>query len=100
QAEYCIRDRNVTGIQTCALPISTVTPSPEGKIYAKKYTVIGDVQNIGYHRGLRKQAFERHLHGFVMNLENGDIEVVVGGTDPEMVDDFKQALWEDEERSH
>lgn len=79
---------------------TTVTPSPEGKIYAKKYTVIGDVQNIGYHRGLRKQAFERHLHGFVMNLENGDIEVVVGGTDPEMVDDFKQALWEDEERSH
>ncbi|HEX6593684.1 MAG TPA: acylphosphatase [Bacillota bacterium] len=79
---------------------TTVTPSPEGKIYAKKYTVIGDVQNIGYHRGLRKQAFERHLHGFVMNLENGDIEVVVGGTDREMVDDFKQALWEDEERSH
>src|SRR5699024_2503015 len=35
---------------------TTVTPSPEGKIYAKKYTVIGDVQNIGYHRGLRKQA--------------------------------------------
>ncbi|MBR3121657.1 MAG: acylphosphatase, partial [Oceanobacillus sp.] len=53
---------------------------------------------IGYHRGLRKEAFERYLHGHIMTLEEGDIEIVVGGTDPEMVDDFKNALWEDEER--
>lgn len=79
---------------------TTVTPSPLGKLYAKKYTVSGDVQDIGYHRGLRKQAFERYLHGFVMNMENGDIEVVVAGTDPDMVDDFKNALWEDEERAN
>src|SRR5699024_6135868 len=38
-------------------------------------------------------------HGFVMNMENGDIEVVVAGTDPEMVDDFENGLWEDEERA-
>lgn len=78
--------------------VTTVTPSPLGKIYAKKYIVSGNVQDIGYHRGLRKQAFERQLHGYVMNLENGDIEVVVAGLDPEMVDDFKNAFWEDEER--
>lgn len=78
---------------------TTVTPSPMGEIYAKKYIVTGNVQDIGYHRGLRKQAFERYLHGFVMNLENGDIEVVVAGTDLEMVDDFKNGLWEDEERA-
>ncbi|MEC5425931.1 acylphosphatase [Virgibacillus sp. C22-A2] len=79
---------------------TTVTPSPLGKLYAKKYIVSGSVQDIGYHRGLRKQAFERYLHGFVMNLENGDIEVVVASTDPVMIDDFKNALWEDEERAH
>src|SRR5437868_12947166 len=28
QAEDGIRDRNVTGVQTCALPISTQTPPP------------------------------------------------------------------------
>src|SRR5699024_7070090 len=78
---------------------STVTPYPQGKLYAKKYTVSGDVQDIGYHRGLRKQAFERFLSGLVLNLNNGDIEVVVAGTDPEMVDDFQNALWEDPERS-
>src|SRR5699024_661164 len=35
----------------------------------------------------------------VMNQSNGDIEVVVAGTDPEMVDDFRNGLWEDPERS-
>lgn len=87
-------------LQSRQAHVSTVTPSPQGKIYAKKYTVSGDVQDIGYHRGLRKQAFERFLHGFVMNKENGDIDVIVGGLDPEMVDDFKNAFWEDEERAH
>src|SRR5699024_10324233 len=37
--------------------------------------------------------------GLVLNLNNGDIEVVVAGRDPEMVDDFQNALWEDPERS-
>ncbi|GGC85440.1 hypothetical protein GCM10007216_15200 [Thalassobacillus devorans] len=77
----------------------TVTPSPKDEIFAKKYIVSGDVQDIGYHRGLRKQAFERELHGFVMNRDDGDIEIVVAGTDPEMVDDFKNGIWEDEERA-
>ncbi|GGA64750.1 acylphosphatase [Ornithinibacillus halotolerans] len=80
--------------------ITTVTPPPKGKIIAKKYIVSGEVQDIGYHRGLRKQAFERYLHGFVSNLEDGDIEVVVAGTDEEMVNDFRNALLEDPERSH
>ena len=78
---------------------STVTPFPEGTIYAKKYTIKGDVQQIGYHRGLRKHAFERFLNGFVLKLDNGDIEVVVAGNDPKMVDDFEQGIWEDPERS-
>lgn len=76
-----------------------VTPMPMGKIYSKKYTVTGDVHDLGYHMGLRKQAFERYLSGLVMKQENGDIEVVVAGTDPEMVDDFKEGLLEDPERS-
>ena len=78
---------------------TTVTPFPEGTIYAKKYTIKGDVQQIGYHRGLRKQAFERFLHGFVLKRSNGDIEVVVSGNDAEMVDDFEKGIWEDPERS-
>lgn len=78
--------------------VTTVTPCPQEKLFSKKYIVSGDVLDIGYHRGLRKQAFERYLHGYIMTLEEGDIEIVVGGTEPEMVDDFKNAFWEDEER--
>lgn len=78
---------------------TTVTPMPMGRVYAKKYTVIGDVQNIGYHMGLRKQAFERYLSGLVLNLSDGNIEVVVAGTDPEMVNDFRNGLLDDPERS-
>lgn len=79
--------------------VSMVTPMPTGKLYAKKYTVIGDVQQLGYHMGLRKQAFERKLNGVVLNKEDGSIDVAVCGTDPEMVDDFENGLWEDPERS-
>ena len=78
---------------------TTVTPMPMGKVYAKKYTVIGDVQDLGYHMGLRKQAFERYLSGLVLNLSDGNIEVVVAGTDPDMVDDFRNGILEDPERS-
>src|SRR5699024_3320051 len=78
---------------------TTVTPFPQGKVYAKKYIISGDVQQIGYHRGLRKEAFERFLNGFILKQSNGDIEVVVAGNDPEMVDDYKQGIWEDPERS-
>ena len=79
--------------------VSTVSQSPVGKIYMKQYKVIGDVQDLGYHLGLRKQAFERGLHGYVQNVDDDAIHIVVGGTDKEMVDDFKEGITEDEERA-
>lgn len=80
--------------------IATVSPSLIGEIHMKKYTVYGDVLDLGYHLGLRKQAFERNLHGFVSISENNEsIEIVVAGTDEEMVDDFKNGITEDEERA-
>lgn len=79
--------------------ISTVSPAPIGKIHMKKYIVYGDVQNLGYHLGLRKQAFERGLHGFVMNINEDAIEINVAGTDLEMVNDFRNGITEDEERA-
>src|SRR5699024_9510206 len=65
----------------------------------KRYTVYGDVENHGYHLGLRKQAFERGLHGFVSIVGEGVIEIVVAGTDLEMVTDFIHGITEDEERA-
>lgn len=79
--------------------ISTVSPAPMGNIFMKQYTVLGDVQDFGYHLGLRKQAFERGLHGYVQNVNDDAINIVVGGTDEEMVNDFKNGITEDEERA-
>src|SRR5699024_11365316 len=70
-----------------------------GALSVTYYTISGDVQDFGSPRGLRKPAFERFLSGLVFNLENGDIDVVVAGTDLEMVNDFGNAIWEDPERS-
>ena len=80
--------------------VSTVSPAPIGKIYMKQYTVIGEVQDLGYHLGLRKQAFERGLHGYVQNIEDDAINIVVGGLDEEMVDEFRDGITEDEERAN
>lgn len=78
---------------------ATVSPAPLGTVFMKKYTVFGDVENTGYHLGLRKQAFERGLHGYVSIVGEGVIEIVVAGTDKEMVDDFVHGITEDEERA-
>ena len=86
-------------LRTKSATVTTVSPAPIGQIYAKKYVVVGDVQRIDYHRGLRKQAFERNLSGFVNRLSNGNIEVVVAGTNPENVDEFREAILADPERS-
>lgn len=79
--------------------VSTVSQAPLGEIYMKQYTVIGEVQNLGYHLGLRKQAFERGLNGYVENVNDDAINIIVGGTDKEMVEDFKNGITEDDERA-
>lgn len=78
---------------------ATVSQALIGTIYMRKYNVFGEVGNLGYHLGLRKQAFERQLHGFVEIVDENEIEVVVAGTSEEMVDDFEVGLTEDEERA-
>ncbi|WP_374724687.1 acylphosphatase [Calidifontibacillus erzurumensis] len=79
--------------------VTTVSPAPVGTIYTKKFIVSGSVQNPGYHRGLRKQAFDRKLSGFISKLDEESIEIIVAGTDKEMIDEFKQSILEDPERS-
>lgn len=79
--------------------VTTVKMAPVGTIYSKKYTVSGSVQNKGYHRGLRKQAFERGLIGYLSNIDNRDIEVVISGTSKEEVEHFKEVFYEDTERA-
>ena len=66
-----------------------VAPAPEGRLYAKKYTLSGKVQRHSYHEWLRKQAHDQDLHGYIRNLANGDIEVLIAGSSREAVSRFK-----------
>ncbi|BAB07373.1 acylphosphatase [Halalkalibacterium halodurans] len=45
----------------------------------KCYTVSGRVQGVGYQRWVKKIANKLKLHGFVKNLSNGDVQIVVAG---------------------
>lgn len=69
-----------------------VAPAPMGKLYARKYTVNGNVQKESYHRWLKQQALDCGLHGYVKNKVYDEIEVVVAGTDKEIVENFKDIL--------
>ncbi|MDX8047096.1 acylphosphatase [Gracilibacillus sp. S3-1-1] len=79
--------------------VSKVSKPPKGTVHGRKFIVSGDVQSIDYHRGLRKQAFERKISGFISNLHDGGIEVVVISDYEEMLEEFKAAIEEDPDRS-
>lgn len=69
-----------------------VAQAPMDKLYARKYTVVGNVQKESYHRWLKNQALELGLHGYVKNNVYDEIEVVVAGTNKDAVEDFRDIL--------
>lgn len=69
-----------------------VTQAPMGKLYAKRYTVTGNVQRENFHRFLKQHALDRNLHGFVKNIVFDEIEIIVAGTDKDMVEGFKEVI--------
>ncbi|QDI91611.1 ATP-grasp domain-containing protein [Salicibibacter halophilus] len=85
-------DRVLEPLKNKSSTRTTVFPVQSRNVYAKKYTVSGQVQGVHYHRELREQALAAPLHGFINNLDNGNIEVVVAGTSQDLVDTFKETL--------
>lgn len=67
----------------------TVSPTPIGKIYAKKYIITGKVQGVGYRNWIKRKALSQNLHGYTKNLKNGKVVVVVSSPNKEDVDRFK-----------
>lgn len=59
----------------------TVIPVPIDISVSMKYIVKGNVQNVGYRRWIRRQALQSDLHGYVQNRNNGDVHVVVAGSE-------------------
>lgn len=71
-----------------------VTPIHAGKMYSKKFTVSGKVQKNGYRLWIKRQALLRNMHGYAIDLDNGDVEVVVSSSDENEVTNFVDVLKE------
>lgn len=69
-----------------------VAPAPQGKLFAKRYLVTGNVAKETYHRFLKKEALERNLHGHVKSLAFDEIEIIVAGKDQAAVENFKNVI--------
>jgi D-alanine-D-alanine ligase-like ATP-grasp enzyme/acylphosphatase len=85
-------------LSTRAVVASKVTQAPIGDFEGCLFKVYGDVFDVGYHRGLRKQAFEHKLQGYIKTIEDGSIEIVVYGA-RQNIDSFKKYIDQDVERS-
>ena len=51
---------------------------------AIKLTIQGKVQGVGYRRWFEQQALALELKGYVKNLDSGDVEAVIVGTENQL----------------
>lgn len=76
-----------------------VNDLPKKHLYAKKYIVSGDVQKVGYRRWVRREARKKRLHGYVKNLKDGKVKVVVGSHNQTLIRKFKEVCYTGSRRS-
>ncbi|ART78084.1 Cyanophycin synthetase [Sutcliffiella horikoshii] len=62
--------------------------APIGELYSKKLILMGDVTNLSFHRQIKREAINRGLYGHIDNLFEGQIEVVVSGTNEKVLAEF------------
>jgi len=51
---------------------------------ATKLTIYGKVQGVGYRRWFEQQALALELKGYVKNLDSGEVEAVIVGTEHQL----------------
>ena len=51
---------------------------------AIKLTIHGKVQGVGYRRWFEQQALALEIKGYVKNLDSGDVEAVIVGTENQL----------------
>lgn len=67
----------------------TLTDVPTGDFYKTRFIISGEVQKVGFRHWIRRRAVEHNLSGYVRNLKNGNVVVIVGGN-KEKVLEFKK----------
>lgn len=86
-----LRDKAINEVQ--------VTQAPVGKLYTKRLIVSGIVQGVGYRNWVKKRALSYNLTGYVRNLDNGNVVIIVAGTDNEILEKFKEDCYIGPERA-
>lgn len=76
-----------------------ITDAPVGELYAKRYLVSGKVQKVGYRIWVENQAIAHGLHGYTRNLKNGNVVVVVGSVNENVVDEFRDVCFKGPKRA-
>lgn len=75
-------------------------PKPtDGPIFRKIFIVSGKLNKVGYMNRIKRQALRSNLHGYIKKLENGDVEVLVGGHNEKEIDQFKEICRKGSRRS-
>lgn len=69
-----------------------VIKTPANEMYAKKYTVTGKVNRIGYLSFIKRQALKNNLFGHAKKINKNTVEVYLIGKEKEILDTFKKTV--------
>ncbi len=64
-----------------------------------KYIVKGKVQGVSYRRYVQNQASKLNLNGYVKNLKQGHVVIVVGGKNITVLNEFKEKCYKGSRRA-
>ena len=69
-----------------------VIRTPAINMYAKKYTVTGKVNQVGYLGFIKRQALKNDLFGHAKKINKNTVEVYLIGEEKEVLDTFKKTV--------
>ena len=90
---YFSLENIIDSLHNQTVKIITVSPAPKEPLISKRFIVKGDVLKYNYHLGLRKELFDRDLHGKITSLKDRNLVIIFSGTDEGLIDEFKASLY-------
>ncbi|WP_339234601.1 acylphosphatase [Oceanobacillus sp. FSL W7-1281] len=77
-------------LKQCAADEIKVIKTPMQEMSAKKYTVSGKVNRVGYMNYIKRQALRNNLFGYAKKIDNNTIEVYLISEKKDVMDTFKK----------
>ncbi|MBT2599379.1 acylphosphatase [Oceanobacillus sp. ISL-74] len=79
-------------LKSLAVEELKVSNTPQQKNYARKYTVKGKLNRVGYLTYIKRQALSKKLYGHAKKLTKNEIEIYLIGESKEVLQDFKEYI--------